>query len=37
MAAVDNYVGILGMEVYFPSTYVSQEDLEIQNNCKGNE
>jgi hydroxymethylglutaryl-CoA synthase len=29
------YVGILGMEVYFPSTYVSQEDLEIQNNCKG--
>ena len=22
-------VGILGMELYFPSTYVSQKDLEV--------
>ncbi|RYH28733.1 hydroxymethylglutaryl-CoA synthase, partial [archaeon] len=29
---VDNYVGILGMEVYFPSTYVTQADLEKANN-----
>ena len=35
MTSIDNYVGILGIDVYFPSTYVSQEDLEIQNNCKG--
>lgn len=28
---VDNNVGILGVEIYFPSTYVSQEDLEIAN------
>ena len=30
-----NNVGILAIEVYFPPTYVSQEDLEMQNNCKG--
>ena len=28
-------VGILAMEMYFPSRYVSQEDLEINDNCKG--
>ncbi len=27
----DNHVGILGLEVYFPSTYVRQEDLEVAN------
>lgn len=31
----DFHVGILALDVYFPSTYVSQEDLEVQNNCKG--
>ncbi len=25
-------VGILGVEVYFPSTYIDQEDLEVENN-----
>jgi len=27
----DHNVGILGVEVYFPSTYVSQEELEVAN------
>jgi hydroxymethylglutaryl-CoA synthase len=25
-------IGLLGIEIYFPSTYVSQEDLEKFNN-----
>ena len=25
-------VGVLGAEVYFPSTYIDQEDLEVANN-----
>ena len=24
-------VGLIGMEIYFPSTYVSQADLEVYN------
>eukprot|EP01038_Epipyxis_sp_PR26KG_P004042 gene4042-5784_t len=32
MFANENNVGILGMEVYFPSTYVKQVDLEVANN-----
>ena len=28
-------VGILAIEMYFPKRYVSQEDLEIKDNCKG--
>lgn len=28
-------VGVLAMEMYFPSRYISQEDLEEHDNCKG--
>lgn len=28
-------VGILAIEMYFPTRFVSQEDLEIKDNCKG--
>jgi hydroxymethylglutaryl-CoA synthase len=28
-------VGILAMEMYFPSRYIAQEDLELVDNCKG--
>jgi hydroxymethylglutaryl-CoA synthase len=26
-------VGILGIEIYFPPTYVAQEDLEVFDKC----
>ena len=31
-ATTENNVGILAMEVYFPSSYVTQVDLEVANN-----
>jgi 3-hydroxy-3-methylglutaryl CoA synthase len=27
----ENFPGVLGIEVYFPKTYVSQTDLEVAN------
>lgn len=31
---MSNNVGILGIEVYFPSAYVKQSDLEISDNVQ---
>jgi hydroxymethylglutaryl-CoA synthase len=35
MTTAPSNVGILAMEMYFPKRYVSQEDMEIANNCIG--
>lgn len=35
MTSRPDNVGILAMEMYFPTRYVAQEDLEIVDNCKG--
>ena len=35
MSTIAHNIGVFAIDIYFPTRYVSQEDLEIADNCKG--